>query len=411
MLAYSGGLDTSCILVWLKEQGYEVYCYIADVGQQEDFAAVRAKAELLGAVKFFCEDLKQEFVEEFIWTWLKTNATYDGRYLMGTSLARPCIARRQVALALAEGCDVVAHGATGKGNDQVRFELSVYALAPGLKVLAPWREPSFLARFSGRPDLLAYAALHRIPVSATPSAPYSEDENMFHISHESGILEDPEVPAPESVYSWTADPQQVALKHPPEIIKIDFKNGVPTRVENTTTGEQASGSVPLFLYLNQLGRKFGIGRLDMVENRFVGVKSRGIYESPAATILLQAHLDIEGVCMDREVLHLRDSLAPRFAEKVYNGFWFSPEMDFLIAAFNKASEGVDGQVTLRICAGLAYPIARSSPNSLYHKDLVSFDVAGGFEPIDSTGFINIHAIRLKAHAKRQEKLKASSSSQ
>lgn len=305
-------------------------------------------------------------------------------------------ARRQAEIAIREGCQLVAHGATGKGNDQVRFELGVYAIAPELKVLAPWREDSFLARFKGRPDLLEYAKANGIPVSATPSAPYSEDENMFHISHESGILEDPEAAAPESVYSWTVSPQ-LASKLEPERIEIEFKNGVPVRVTNLADQTVKSDSVELFLYLNELGKKHGIGRLDMVENRFIGVKSRGIYENPAASILLQAHMDLEGIAMDREVLRLRNLLAVRFSECVYNGFWFSPEMEFLIAAFNKAQEGVDGVVTLQLYAGVPFPVSRSSPNSLYDKDLVSFDVEGGFVPGHSTGFININAIRLKAH--------------
>jgi argininosuccinate synthase len=410
-LAYSGGLDTSTILVWLIEQGYEVYAYIADVGQKEDYAAVEAKALKLGAKKFFCEDLKNEFVTEFIWTWLKSNATYDGRYLLGTALARPCIARRQALIAEREGCDFVSHGATGKGNDQVRFELGVYACAPQIKVLAPWREKSFLERFKGRPDLLEYAKANGIEVSATPSSPYSEDENLFHVSHESGILEDPDVPAPESVYSWTASPEEAA-KLKPELLDIEFRDGVPVRVANKQDGTEKTDPVELFAYLNEVGGRHGIGRLDMVENRFIGVKSRGIYENPAASILLEAHRDIEGVAMDREVLRLRDMLAVKFAEFVYNGFWFSPEMEFLLAALNKASDAIDGVVTVRLFAGVVYPIARASPTSLYDKDLVSFDVEGGFVPNESTGFIKINSIRLKAHhyIMQQRKPAASSSS-
>eukprot|EP01116_Phalansterium_solitarium_P008782 TRINITY_DN22745_c0_g1_i1.p1 TRINITY_DN22745_c0_g1~~TRINITY_DN22745_c0_g1_i1.p1 ORF type:complete len:416 (-),score=139.34 TRINITY_DN22745_c0_g1_i1:137-1384(-) len=402
LLAYSGGLDTSCILRWLVEEGYEVLAFIADVGQEADFKAAEAKALKVGASKVFVVDLRKEFVEEFVFPCIQANALYGGRYLLGTSMARPCIARAQVQIAARENCQFVSHGCTGKGNDQVRFELTYYAFEPTIKVIAPWRTPSFLARFKGRPDLVQYAIQQGIPLKATASElPYSEDDNLFHISHESGVLEDPAFVTPESVYSLTTAPEKAPSV--PENITIDFKNGVPVRVKNLDDGTEKSDPLELFLYLNTLGSKHGIGRLDMVEDRFVGIKSRGVYETPGGTILRNAHLDMESITQDREVNRLAAQFSTKFAELIYNGFWFSPEFDLLLTLVKKSQEDVTGSVQLSLYRGVAYPVARSSPFSRYDKDLVSFDHEGGFNPVDSEGFIRINAIRLKVNNMLQRK--------
>ena len=395
VLAYSGGLDTSCILKWLIDQGHEVVAYIANVGQDEDFEEARRKAVAIGASKVYVEDLRREFVTDFIFPAIKANAIYEGRYLLGTSLARPCIARRHVQIARAEGCQYVSHGSTGKGNDQVRFELTYYALAPDLKVIAPWRNPEFLARFKGRPDLMAYAEEQKIPVTATVAKPYSMDDNLYHISYESGILEDPKKAPTSDMFRWTKSPEDAEPN--PEEIAIHFKDGSPIKLDNLTTGQSHEDPLELFLAVNALGSRHGIGRIDIVENRFVGIKSRGVYETPGGTILREAHMDIEGIAMDREVMRLRDSLSPKFSELIYNGFWFSPEMEFLVAALQKSQEAIDGVVYLRLFRGRAMVIGRESPSSLYDRDLVSMDIEGGFNPLDSEGFIKINSIRLKAH--------------
>ena len=395
VLAYSGGLDTSVILKWLLNKGYEVICFMANVGQQEDFDAAREKAMKLGASKVFLEDLREEFVTDYIFQALKANALYEGRYLLGTSLARPVIAKHQVRIARQEGAQFVSHGATGKGNDQVRFELTYAALGPTLKVISPWKDPEFLAQFKGRTDMLRYAEEQGIPVSATIKKPYSEDENLMHISHEAGILEDPARAATEDIYSRTNSPKNAPDSE--TLVDIDFKDGLPVSVANLTDGKKVTGNLAMFIYLNELGRINGIGRMDMVENRFVGIKSRGIYESPGATILWAAHRDIEGIAMDKEVMHLKLTLEPKFSEYLYNGFWFAPEMDFLMAAFNQSQEAIDGKVTLSLYKGNVLAIARSSPTSLYNQELGSMDVEGGFDQTDSRGFIRLNAIRLKAH--------------
>jgi len=395
ILAYSGGLDTSVILKWLVEKGNDVIAYIADVGQDENLEAVKAKALATGASKAVVADLKRELVTDYVFAAVKANAVYEGRYLLGTSLARPIIAKAQVALAHAEEATHVAHGSTGKGNDQVRFELS-----------SPWKDPEFLAAFKGRPDLLAYAAAHGVEVKASAGKPFSEDANLIHISHESGILEDPDADAGEGVYSWTVDP--IKAPDAQTVVEITFKDGLPITVEDRSHGLSATDPLDMFRLLNDLGARNGIGRVDMVENRFVGVKSRGVYETPGLTILLAAHKDIEGIAMDREVMRLRDMLSPKFAEFVYNGFWFSPEMDFLMAAIDKSQEVVDGVVRLALYKGNVMPIARRSHSSLYDQALSSMDIEGGFDQTDSRGFIAINAIRLKAHhvimAKRGKKV-------
>jgi len=395
VLAYSGGLDTSVILKWLVEKGYEVIAYVADVGQNEDLEAVAAKARATGASKVYVEDLKDELITDYAFAAIKANAVYEGRYLLGTSLARPLIAKRQIEIAHIEKALFVAHGATGKGNDQVRFELSYYALDPGIKVLSPWKDREFLATFQGRSDLLAYAAAHGIDVKGSKAKPFSEDANLIHISHESGILEDPAAKAGEDVFSWTKSPKDAPDEE--THLSIYFKDGVPIKVADRTRNITKDSPYDLFTYLNAVGAENGIGRVDMVENRFVGIKSRGVYETPGLTILRTAHMDIEGIAMDREVMRLRDMLAPKFAELVYYGFWFSPEMDFLMAAINKSQEVIDGVVHLTLYKGNVLITGRESPSSLYDKDLSSMDIEGGFDQQDSHGFIVINAIRLKAH--------------
>jgi argininosuccinate synthase len=395
VLAYSGGLDTSVILKWLVEKGHDVIAFIGDVGQAEDFEAIKKKALATGASAAVVADLKEELVVDYVFAAVKANAVYEGRYLLGTSLARPLIAKAQVAAAHASGAKIVAHGATGKGNDQVRFELGYAALDPSIRVFSPWKDPEFLAEFKGRPDLLHYAEKHGIEVKASKSKPYSEDANLIHISHESGILENPAAPAEENVFSWTTNPQ--AAPDNQTVLRIRFKDGIPVEVADKTHHVVKNMPLELFQYLNEVGAANGIGRVDMVENRFVGIKSRGVYETPGLTILLAAHKDIEGVAMDREVMRLRDTLTPRFAEYVYNGFWFSPEMDFLMAAINKSQEIVDGTVLLSLYKGNVSILGRESPSSLYDRDLSSMDIEGGFDQTDSKGFIAINAIRLKAH--------------
>ncbi|MRR21135.1 argininosuccinate synthase [bacterium] len=395
MLAYSGGLDTSVILKWLINKGYEVIAYVADVGQNDDFEAVREKALAIGASSVIIEDLKREFVTDYIFQAVKANAVYEDRYLLGTALARPLIAKKQIEAAIEYEADYVAHGATGKGNDQVRFELAYYALKPDIKVISPWKDAEFLSQFQGRSDMIRYAAGHRIPVKASISKPYSEDDNLMHISHEAGILEDPLYFAGKEILQKMAMPMDAPDKE--THISITFKDGIPVNVTNKDDGKSYSDPLELFTYLNRLGGANGIGLLDMVENRFVGIKSRGIYETPGATILYAAHKDIEGIAMDREVMRLRNMLAPVFAELVYNGFWFSPEMEFLKASMDKSQEVIDGVVHMILYKGNIIIEGRESPSSLYNKELSSMDIEGGFNQADSLGFIRINAIRLMAH--------------
>ncbi|XP_068191209.1 argininosuccinate synthase [Antennarius striatus] len=393
VLAYSGGLDTSCILVWLKEQGYDVIAYMADIGQDDDFTAAREKAEHLGAKKIFIEDLRAEFVEDFIWPAVKANAVYEDRYLMGTAIARPCIARRQVEIAQKEGAQFVSHGATGKGNDQIRFELTCYALYPDVKIIAPWRIPEFYNCFKGRNDLLEYAQKRNIPVTATPQAPWSTDANLMHISYESGILEDPKSFAPADLFQMTSNPEDAPNAH--DVLEIEFKNGVPVKVTNKKDGTSKVSPLDIFSYLNEVGAKHGIGRIDIVENRFIGMKSRGLYETPGGTILLMAHLDIETFTMDREVRRIKQGLGIKFSELVYNGFWYSPECNFVRHCIDKSQENVEGKVQLSVYKGQVYILARESAKSLYNEELVSMNVQGDYNPTDASGFIRINAVRLK----------------
>jgi len=395
VLAYSGGLDTACILKTLIQQGHEVVAYVANVGQLEDFDDIERRARATGASEVYVEDLRHEFVSEFIFPSIAGNAVYENLYLLGTALARPVIARRQVEVARKVGATALAHGATGKGNDQVRFELAFAALAPDLEIIAPWKDAEFLARFQGRRDLLDFAAEHAIPVEATAEKPYSSDENLMHRSYEAGLLEDPNVAPPRDMYKLTR-----ALEDTPDTpdrLVLHFKDARPVAVEHPGDGTRIADPVELLGLLNELGGKHGIGRIDIVENRFVGIKSRGVYETPGGTILHSALRDLEGIAMDREVRRLRDMLSPRFAEIIYNGFWFSPEMDFIEAAFRKSSELIDGEVRLALFKGNVLVEGRSSPSALYDQDLSSMDIAGGYDQQDARGFIRINALRLTAH--------------
>jgi argininosuccinate synthase len=395
VLAYSGGLDTACILKVLQQRGHEVVAYIADVGQQEDFDEVAERASRTGAADVYIEDLRREFVTDFIFPAIAGNAVYENRYLLGTSLARPVIAKRQVEIAIREGASFLSHGATGKGNDQVRFELAYAALAPRLRVIAPWKEREFLRRFRGRSDLLAFAKEHQIPVEASVEKPYSSDENLMHRSYEAGMLEDPLHRPPADMFKLTRSLEEAPDQS--ETIDVHFRNSIPVRVEHVSDGTAHDDPLDLFIYLNELGGKHGIGRVDMVENRFVGIKSRGVYETPGGTILHHALRDLEGIAMDREVLRLRDSLSPRFAELIYNGFWYSPEMDFIQAAFGQAERLIDGRVRLKLYKGNVVSEGRESSSSLYDRELASMDIEGGYDQEDARGFIRINSLRLRAH--------------
>lgn len=396
VLAYSGGLDTSVILKWLIEKGYGVIAYVANVGQEEDFNEIKEKAIKTGALKVYVEDLRKQFVTDFIFPALMGNAIYEGRYLLGTALARPIISQKQIEIAEKEKAEYVSHGATGKGNDQVRFELAYYALNPKIKVISPWKNSEFLMKFKGRSDLIKFAKENGISVKATKEKPFSEDENLMHISHEAGILENPLLNPQEYIFTKSVSPKDAPDKE--TVLDVHFKDGIPVKVVNKETGVVKEKPLDILLYLNKIGGENGVGRVDMVENRFIGIKSRGIYETPGATILWIAHRDLEGIAMDKEVMHLRDMLTPNFSELIYNGLWFSPEMDFIIAAIQKSQEEITGRVTLSIYKGNVIPVGRESPTSLYNEELSSMDLVGGFNAQDAEGFININAVRLKAHA-------------
>jgi len=386
VLAYSGGLDTSAMLLWLKETyGCEVICYCADVGQGEELEGLQEKALATGASKLYVEDLREEFVKDFVWTAVKANAVYEGVYLMGTSLARPVIAKRQIEIARREGAEAVAHGATGKGNDQVRFELTYYALQPDIKVVAPWRH----WEFKGRSELIAYCEQHGIEVTATAEKPYSMDRNLMHVSYEGGILEDPWAAPPEDIFLMTKSPEDAADN--PEEITISFEKGEPVAINGV-----AHGPVDLLSHLNYLGGEHGIGRVDVVENRFVGMKSRGVYETPGVTILMAAHRALESITMDREVMRLRDSLSTKFAESVYYGFWFAPEFEIMRKLIDETQESVNGDVRLNLYKGNATVTGRRSPDSLYRERISTFeDDAGAYDQHDAEGFIKLQALRLR----------------
>lgn len=397
LLAYSGGLDTSCILTWLKEKyTVPVVAYCANVGQEEDFDAVVEKALKTGAEKCIIDDLCSDFVSNYVFESIKANGIYEHTYLMGTSLARPCIAQGMITAALKEGCDAIAHGATGKGNDQVRFELAVKSLAPQLQIIAPWREWSF----SGRNDLIEYAKQHGIPVPVTKEKPYSMDANLMHISYEGGILEDPAAAPPDDIYLWTTNPELAPDKA--EEITIEFELGVPVAIN----GEKLN-PVELLKKANEIGAKHGVGRVDLVENRFVGIKSRGVYETPGVTLLMQAHMAVESVALDREVSHMKQQWGLKFAELTYNGFWFAPEAMLLKNAINASQANVSGWAKLKLYKGNSIVIARDSKNSLYDEKISSFEAMGMFDKLDSGGFINVNGLRLTAWSKCNESVKKS----
>jgi argininosuccinate synthase len=388
VLAYSGGLDTSVMLRWLKDRYHcEVVCYCADVGQGEEMDGLERKALETGASKLYIEDLREEFVRDYVFTAVKATADYEGVYLMGTSLARPVIAKRQIEIARREGADAVAHGSTGKGNDQVRFELTYYALQPDIKVIAPWRE----WEFKGRADLIAYAKEHGIPVTATAEKPYSTDRNLMHISFEGGILEDPWAEPPQNIFVLTRSPEDA--KSDAEYVELSFARGEPVAVNG-----QTMDPVTLLETLNRIGGEHGIGRVDLVENRFVGMKSRGVYETPGVTILQTAHRALESITLDREVMHLRDSLGVKFAESIYYGFWFAPEFDLMRKMIEETQQNVSGDVRLKLYRGNVIVVGRRSPLSLYSEKLATFEADTVYNQRDAEGFIKLNALRLRLRA-------------
>lgn len=395
VLAYSGGLDTSIILKWLKtEYDCEVVTFTADLGQGEELEPARKKAEMMGIKEIYIEDLREEFVRDFVFPMFRANALYEGVYLLGTSIARPLISKRLVEIAAEVGADAISHGATGKGNDQVRFELSAYALNPSIKVIAPWREWDL----QSRTKLIEFAEKNQIPVPKDKrgEAPFSVDANLLHTSSEGKVLEDPNIEAPDYVYQRTVDPEQAPNE--PEYITVGFERGDAVSVN----GEKLSPALVL-TKLNELGGKHGIGRLDMVENRYVGMKARGIYETPGGTVLLVAHRGIESITLDRGAAHLKDELMPRYAELIYNGFWFSPEREMLQAMIDTSQEHVAGEVRLKLYKGSASLVGRTSKYSLYSEDLVTFEEGSGtYDHHDAEGFIQLNALRLKTYAARNK---------
>ena len=401
ILAYSGGLDTSVILKWLANKGFDVIAYVANVGQNEDFKAIEEKAYATGASKVYVEDLRKPLVTDYIFPALKANTIYEGTYMLGTSLARPIIAKTHIDIAKKEGTKYVAHGATGKGNDQVRFEFGYYMNMPDVKIISPWKDEEWLSQFEGRSDMLKYAEENGISVKASLKKPYSEDENLIHISHEAGILEDPSKRCPEDVYSLTLSPEKAADKE--TILTFEFVDGIPVSVKNENDGTVVTDPVEMILYLNKMGHDNAIGRVDMVENRFIGIKSRGVYETPGCEILWKAHHNLEGLTMDKEAMHLRDMLSPKYAELIYNGYWGAPEFDMLTALFDESQKHVTGKATVALYKGNVINAGIESDWSLYNEDLGSMDKAGGYHPIDCKGFININAIRLMASSMRKMK--------
>jgi len=385
VLAYSGGLDTSVMLKWLKEHyGCEVVAFTADVGQDDELNGLEEKAIRTGASKIYIEDLKDEFVREYVFTAVKANAVYEGGYLMGTSLARPLIAKKQIEIARREGADAVAHGATGKGNDQVRFELTYYALEPSITVIAPWRQWPFRSRT----DLIEYAAQHQIPVSASKDKPYSIDRNLMHISYEGGILEDPWLEPPEDIFIFTKSPE-TASNHP-AYLEIEFEQGIPVSIDG-----QPFKPAELLHTLNIIGGEHGVGRVDLVENRFVGMKSRGVYETPGVTILQAAHRALESITLDREVMHLRDSLGTKISESIYYGFWHSPEFALIKSMIEQTQKNVTGTVRLKLYKGNCTVVGRKAPRSLYSPEFATFEADTVYNQHDAEGFIKLNALRLK----------------
>ena len=394
VLAYSGGLDTSVILKWLINKNYAVTAFIADVGQEEDFAAAEKKALQNGAEKVIIVDCKEEFVDDYIYPALQTGALYEGRYLLGTSLARPLIAKKLIEYAINHKITYVSHGATGKGNDQIRFELVFMQFMPEVTVIAPWKDPEFLAEFRGRTDMLNYAATQSIPVTSTLQKPYSMDDNLMHISYEAGILEDPNQTPPADMFRKTKSPQAAPDKTTE--LTIEFKNGIPVKVVNHTEDRMVNGTnLEMFCYLNKIGGDNATGRIDIVESRFVGMKSRGVYETPGGTILFKAYQDLETMVLDREVLLLKAMNAPKIAQLIYNGFWFSPEMSILMVANPLYAKFMNGKVRLELYKGNITILGRSSDNSLYDHDIASMDKLGEYDQTDAKGFIKLNALRLK----------------
>jgi argininosuccinate synthase len=422
LVAYSGGLDTSVLLLWLKQKyNAEIIAYCADVGQGDELDGLEQKALSTGASKCYIGDLKEDFAADFIFPMIQANALYEGRYLLGTSIARPCITKGMMDVALKEGADAIAHGATGKGNDQVRFELSAASLAPHVQCIAPWRDAEFRKQFPGRSEMIAYAEAHQIPVKASMKKPYSMDRNLLHISFEAGAMEDPwydaTTPADKDMYVLSVSPEDAP--DTPEYIEILFEKGnaiglkhaelgglLETLGDVTSTGETNGYSLfspyGIMRVLNLLGGRNGIGRVDIVENRFVGMKSRGVYETPGGTILLAAHRDLETLVMDREAMHIRDSLIPKYAQLIYNGFWFAPEREAIQALVTETQKTVSGEVRLKLYKGNVMQAGRRSPHSMYSEAIATME--GGQEEAynqnDATGFIALNALRLKASARQ-----------
>lgn len=395
VLAYSGGLDTSVAIHWLREQyGAEVIGFCADLGQGEDLKHIKEKALKTEAAKVYIKDLKKEFVRDYIFPMLRANAVYEGSYLLGTSIARPLIAKSQIEIAEREGAEAIAHGATGKGNDQVRFELSYYALKPKVKVIAPWREWPFRSRQS----LIDYAKQHGIPVTATAEKPYSIDRNLFHISYEGGILEDPWQEPPADLYTMITPPEKAPDK--PLYIEISYKKGDPVALNN----EKMSPEV-LIKRLNFLAGKHGVGRIDIVENRYVGMKSRGVYETPGGTVLHLAHKAMESITLDREIVHLRDSLVTRYADLIYNGYWFSPERQALQTLIDDVQSDVTGTVRIKLYKGNCYIVGRKAPHTLYNRELATFEAEDVYNQRDADGFIKLNALRLRLQTLKKGKEK------
>ncbi|MCH2292246.1 MAG: argininosuccinate synthase [SAR324 cluster bacterium] len=398
VLAYSGGLDTSVIVHWLASQGYDVIALCLDLGQKvENLDEIRQKGLRAGAVDVLIEDVRKEFVEDYVFRAIEWNAVYEGTYLLGTSLARPLISKKQIEAAERFGASTVSHGATGKGNDQVRFELGYYALNPDIKIIAPWKVPEFYQRYPGRAQLIEYAQQNGIPVKATAEQPWSTDENLMHISFESGMLEDPWQEPKEEMFELSQSPKNAPDQE--QILTIDFEEGLPVRLDG-----QEFAPVDLLTELNEIGGRHGIGRVDLVESRFVGMKSRGVYETPGGTILNIAHRAMESLTLDRGVIQLKDSLMPRFSQLVYNGFWFSPEMEILLEMGRSTQKRVSGTVRLKLYRGNCMVTGRKSDNSLYDEDIATMEAdEGNYDPRDSNGFIRLNALPLRIHRRLTSK--------
>ena len=400
VLAYSGGLDTSVIIKWLSQRDYEVIALCLDLGQKiDDLEEIKKKALASGAVDAIIEDVRDEFVKDYVIPSLQFHALYEGVYLLGTSLARPLIAKKQIEVARKFGAKYVAHGATGKGNDQVRFELAYYSLSPDIEVVAPWKMPEFFEAYPGRKELMQFAQENNIPIKAKPSAPWSSDENLLHISYESGVLEDPWAKPPKEMFELTQSPQDAPDES--EEIVLQFKNGIPVALN-----EQKLALTPLFIKLNELGSKHGIGRIDIVESRFVGMKSRGVYETPGGTILMQAHRSIESLCLTSDAIDLKENLMPRFAKAVYQGFWFTPQIYMMLAMLKQSQQFVEGEVRLELYKGNITITGRKSDYSLYDEDIASMEEdSGNYSPEDAKGFIKLNALPFRIyHSTRKNQI-------